>query len=93
MKDIMNAGEEIAHTWLADTPHALAVQVKALARQIFENDRIVYRYTKNGTGGGKHHFYVSNVGSIAGNVGVEQTHMNDAETAAPYNARARAHDL
>lgn len=54
MGQLMDAGKEIAGVYLAGTPAQLAKDLKAMERVLFDNDRIVHRVTKNGSGGAKH---------------------------------------
>lgn len=63
MGQLMDAGKEIAGVYLAGTPAQLAKDLKAMERVLFDNDRIVHRVSKNGSGGAKH--TLARVGSHA----------------------------
>lgn len=55
-KQLMDAGEYIAHTSLALTAQDLSKKLKAMSASMLEYDGIVYERRGNGTGGGKHSF-------------------------------------
>ncbi len=59
--ELMEAGKEIAHTFIAPTTHKLGHELKVLEHPLFENDGIVHAAPSNGSGGKKHHFYFQNL--------------------------------
>ena len=56
-QQLLEAGRFIARTHLADSPRALTGKVKSMANLLLDYDNIVYEHKRNGSGGGKHHFY------------------------------------
>lgn len=79
MKDLMAAGERLTGEWLAETPQSMTRKVQKLAPLLFRYDGIAWERKSNGTGGGKHRFRVSNVGSLPLIVGGEQLHAEGTE--------------
>lgn len=75
MKDLLQAGQELIGRNIATSARELTSMVKALDNALFEYDHIAHRRIQNGTGGGKHRFYLSTVGSLGLTVGVEQQSM------------------
>lgn len=72
MKQLLEAGQVITGTWIATSPRELSGIVKKIDHDLFALDRIMHRTTGNGTGGGKHWFGLSTVGSLPDTVGGEQ---------------------
>lgn len=56
-QQFLEAGRFIARTHLADSPRALTAKLKSMANLLLDYDNIVYEHKRNGSGGGKHHFY------------------------------------
>lgn len=56
-QQILDAGKFIARTHLADSPRALTAKLKSMANLLLDYDGIAYEQKRNGSGGGKHHFY------------------------------------
>lgn len=56
-QNLIDSGRFIARSHLADSPRALTAKLKNMANLLLDYDNIVYEYKKNGSGGGKHHFY------------------------------------
>lgn len=72
MKQLLEAGQIITGTWIAANAWDLPKRIKEIEHDLFTYDRIMHRRAGNGTGGGKHWFGLSNVGSLSCNVGAEQ---------------------
>ena len=74
MKQLLEAGQIITGTWIADNSTNLSRRVKKLDHDLFVYDRIMHRTDGNGTGGKKHRFELSTVGSLPETVaGVQQS--------------------
>ena len=58
MKDLMEAGRILAHTYLAESPEALTRRVRALEPMLFQQDSISHSVARNGSGGRKHTFHL-----------------------------------
>lgn len=56
-QQLLDVGVFVAHEPLAQSARELGGKLKNLGGLLFEYDRIVYEYKRNGTGGGKHRFY------------------------------------
>ena len=57
MKELMEAGKLIAHTYLAESTRALSAKITALERPLYEYDHITHsRISKHGNAGYKHRF-------------------------------------
>lgn len=72
MKQLLEAGQIITGTWIDTNATALSHKIKDLERDLFTYDRIMHRTGENGTGGKKHWFGLSTVGSLPLTVGAEQ---------------------
>lgn len=72
MKQLLEAGQIITGTWIDTNATALSHKIKDLEHDLFTYDRIMHRITGNGTGGRKHWFGLSTVGSLPLTVGAEQ---------------------
>lgn len=72
MKQLLEAGQIITGTWIEPTTEKLASTIKKMERDLFTYDRIMHRRADNGTGGKKHWFGLSTVGSLPDTVGAEQ---------------------
>ena len=72
MKQLLEAGQIITGTWIEPTSEKLANTVKRLEPDLLAYDQILHDTGGNGTGGKKHRFWVSTVGSLPLTVGVEQ---------------------
>lgn len=75
MKQLLEAGQVITGTWIATSPRELSGIVKKIDHDLFALDRIMHRTIGNGTGGKKHWFGLSTVGSLPETVGGEQQSM------------------
>lgn len=82
MRELMAAGQDVTGRNLAASPRELTGVITALDHDLFEYDHIAHRRVRNGTGGSRHRFYLSTVGSLPQTVGGEQQSMIPA-TAAP----------
>ena len=82
MRELMAAGQDMTGRNLAASPRELTGVITALDHDLFEYDHIAHRRVRNGTGGARHRFYLSTVGSLPQTVGGEQQSMIPA-TAAP----------
>lgn len=72
MKQLLEAGQVITGEWIASNVWELSKRVKEIEHDLFKYERIMHRRAGNGSGGGKHWFGLSNVGSLPGNVGGDQ---------------------
>lgn len=72
MKQLLEAGQLITGSWIEPTSEKLANTVKRLEPDLLAYDQILHDRANNGTGGKKHRFWVSTVGSALNTVGVEQ---------------------
>ena len=60
-QEILEAGRLLTRRFIADSPRALTQKLNELNKQLMEVDGIIYKRTKNGSGGGAYHFYRDNV--------------------------------
>lgn len=54
--ELMNSGKYIAKMYLATSVKALAKEITAIEKAMYDNDGIIHRTTKNGNAGAIHHF-------------------------------------
>lgn len=59
-QQLLDAGQYIAHTSLADSPRGLTSKLKSLDKLLFKYDGIAREPKPNGSGGGRHKFYYVN---------------------------------
>ncbi len=57
MQELLDAGKRCRGVLLADNSKSLSNKVKQYERSLLEYDGILHDRAKNGTGGGKHHFF------------------------------------
>ena len=56
-REILEAGRLLTRRFIADSPRGLTQKLNELNKQLLEVDGIIYKRTKNGSGGGTYHFY------------------------------------
>lgn len=81
MRELMAAGQDMTGRNLASSPRELTGVITSLDHDLFEYDHIAHRRVRNGTGGARHRFYLSTVGSLPQTVGGEQQSMIPATAA------------
>lgn len=63
-KELLEAGQYIAHTYLAATPQKLGYELRNLDKPLLKRDGIIHVRPPNGTGGKKHCFYYQDFGLL-----------------------------
>lgn len=56
-KELLEAGKEIARTYIAETAQKLGYELKHLDRPLFDYDEIIHSTLPNGNAGKKHYFF------------------------------------
>ncbi len=56
-KELLEAGKEIARTYIAETAQKLGYELKHLDRPLFDYDEIIHSTVPNGNAGKKHYFF------------------------------------
>lgn len=72
-QELLTDGKILTHRNLAANPRALTTSLKELDPLLYSVDGIKYDRAKNGSGGGKHHFYKYNTGDSQNGVKSESS--------------------